>query len=65
MHFLILFTVENKHLFNSNREIHKYKTRNNTYLHLPTVNITKFYKRPYISDTEVFNHLARHKNLGQ
>jgi len=39
---LILFTVKNKHLFTSNREIHKYKTRNRTNQHLPSVNETKF-----------------------
>jgi hypothetical protein len=57
---LILFTVKNKHLFTPNKEIHKYKTRKNTNLHLPTVNITKFYKGPYISGTNAFNHLPRH-----
>jgi len=57
---LILFTVKNKHLFTSNREIHKYITRNNTNLHLPTVNKTKFYKGPYISGSKAFNHLPRH-----
>ena len=57
---LILFTVKNKHLFTPNNEIHKYKTRNNTNLHLPTVNITKFYKGPYISGVKAFNHLPRH-----
>jgi hypothetical protein len=31
---LILFTVKNKHLFTPNKEIRKYKTRNNTNLHL-------------------------------
>jgi len=57
---LILFTVKNKHLFSSNREIHKYITRNNTNLHLPTVNITKFHKGPYILGSKAFNHLPRH-----
>ena len=57
---LILFTVKNKHLFTPNNEIHKYKTRNNTNLHLPAVNITKFYKGPYISGLKAFNHLPRH-----
>jgi hypothetical protein len=44
----ILFTVNNKHLFTPSNEIHKYKTRNNTDLHLPTVNITKFYNGLYM-----------------
>ena len=57
---LILFTVKNKPLFTPNSEIHKYKTRNNTNLHLPTVNITKYYKGPYISGLKAFNHLPRH-----
>jgi len=38
---LILFTVKNKHLFTPNNEIHKYKTRDNTNLHLSTVNINQ------------------------
>ena len=56
---LILFTVNNKHLFTSNKEIHNYKTRNNANLHLPTVNITKFYKGPCISGSQAFNHIPR------
>lgn len=55
---LILFTVKNKHLFTSNKEIHKCKTRNN--LHLPTVNKTKFYKGPYVSGSKDFNHLPQY-----
>jgi hypothetical protein len=57
---LILFTVKNKPLFTPNNEIHKYKTRNNTNLHLPTVNITKYSKGPYVSGLKAFNHLPRH-----
>jgi len=57
---LILFIVKNKHLFTSNKEIHKYITRNNNNLHLPTVNITKFYKGPYILGSKAFNHLPWH-----
>jgi len=57
---LILFTVNNKHLFTSNRKIHKYKTRNSTNLHLPSVNKTKFYKGPYISGSKAFNLLPEY-----
>ena len=57
---LILFTVKNKPLFTPNNEIHKYKTRNNTNLHLPTVNITKYYKGPYVLGLKAFNHLTLH-----
>jgi hypothetical protein len=52
---LILFTFKNKHLFTPNNEIHKYKTKNDTNLH-----ITKFYKGRYISGSKAFNHLPRH-----
>jgi len=41
-------------------EVHKYKTRNNTNIHLPTVSITKVYRGPYISGSKAFNHLPRH-----
>jgi len=54
---LILFAVKNKYLFSSNKEIHTHKTKNCTNLHLPTVNLTKFYKGPYISDSKAFNPL--------
>ena len=57
---LILFTVKNKHLFTSVREVHKYKTRSSTNLHLPSVNKTKFYKGSYISDSKAFNHVPRY-----
>ena len=60
---LISFTVDNKHVFTSNNKIHKYSTRNNTNLHLPTVNLSKFYKGPYTSGTRAFNHLPRHLKL--
>jgi len=43
---LILFTIGNKHLFTHNNKIHKYKTRNNSKLYLPTVNITSSIKDP-------------------
>jgi hypothetical protein len=57
---LILFTVKNKHLFTSVREVHKYKTRSSTNLHLSSVNKTKFYKGPYIPGSKAFNHLPQY-----
>ena len=57
---LILFTVKNKPLFTPNNEIHKYKTRNNTNLHLPAVTITKYYKGLYISGLKAFSHFPGH-----
>jgi hypothetical protein len=46
-----------------NNEIHKYPTRNNSNLHLPTINLAKFYKGPYISGTKAFNHLPQYLKL--
>jgi hypothetical protein len=44
---LVLYTVNNKHLFDANNEIHKYETRNNNNLHLPFDNLSKFNKGAY------------------
>ena len=41
---LVLYTINNKHLFDTNNEIHKYKTRNNNSLHHPIANLSKFNK---------------------
>jgi len=46
---LILYTVNIKHLFNNNNEIHKYRTRYNNKRHLPIANLPKFNKGAYIS----------------
>jgi len=43
---LLLFTVDNKHLFMAKNEIHKNNTRNNNNLHSALANLTK-YKGPY------------------
>jgi hypothetical protein len=52
---LILFAVKTNSYFISNKEIHTHKIRNWTNLHLPTVNLTKFYKEPYILGSKAFN----------
>jgi hypothetical protein len=46
---LILYTVNNKYLFNTNNEIHTYRTRYNNNLHLPIVKLSEFNKGAYIS----------------
>jgi len=56
---LVLYTINNKHLFDTNNKIHKYKTRNNNNLHHPIANISKFNKGAYISGIKVFNHLPQ------
>jgi len=57
---LILYTINNKHLFDTNNEIHKYKTRSNNNLHRPIANLSKFNKGAYISGIKVFNHLPQY-----
>ena len=57
---LVLYTVNNKHLFDVNNKIHKYKTRNNNDLHLPLVSLSKFSKGAYVSGIKVFNHLPQY-----
>jgi len=47
---LVLYTINNKHLFDANNEIHKYKARYNSNLHRPVANLSKFNKGTYISD---------------
>jgi hypothetical protein len=60
IYLLILHTVNNKNLYNTNNEIHNYKTRYNNNLHLQTVNLTKFNKGAYFSGIKVFNHLLEY-----
>jgi hypothetical protein len=57
---LILYTLNNKYLFKTNNEIHKYRTRYNNNLHLPIANLSKFNKGVYISGVKVFNHLPQY-----
>jgi len=54
---LIIHTVNNKHLYSPNCEIHKYGTRYNNNLHLPIANLTKYTEGPYFSAMKLYNHL--------
>jgi len=60
IYLLLLFTVDNKHLFTANNEIHKYNTRNNNNLHSALANLTKYNKGPCISGIKVFSHLPQY-----
>jgi hypothetical protein len=57
---LVLYTINNKHLFDKNNEIHKHKTRNNNNLHRPVANLSKFNKGAYVSGIKVFNYLPQY-----
>jgi hypothetical protein len=56
---LLLYAINNKYLFSTNNDIHKYQTRSHNNLHLPAVNLTKFNKGVYISGIKIFNHLPQ------
>jgi hypothetical protein len=61
---LILYAVNNKHLYNTSNEIHNYRIRYNNNLHLQIVNLTKFNNGAYFSRIKVFDHLPEYiKNL--
>ena len=60
---LILFTIDNKHLFTHNNELYRYSTRNSANLHLSAVKLSKFYKGPFVSGIKAFNHLPNHLRL--
>ena len=57
---LLLFTVDNKHLFTADNEIHKYSTTNYNNLHPALANLTKYNKGPYISGIKVFSHISQY-----
>jgi hypothetical protein len=59
LYSLILFTINNDHLFNSVYEIHNYKTRSLNNLYLPSVNLTKYSKGAYVAGIKAFNHLSQ------
>jgi hypothetical protein len=54
---LVLYIINNKHIFNLNKEIHKHKTRALNNLYLPEIKITKYSKGAYIAGIKVFNNL--------
>jgi hypothetical protein len=54
---LVLYIINNQHIFNLNKEIHKYKTRALKNLHLQAINVTKYSNGAYIAGIKVFNHL--------
>jgi hypothetical protein len=59
LYSLILFTINNSHLYCFINEIHKYKTRSLNNLYLPSVNLTKYSKGAYIAGIKAFNHLPQ------
>jgi hypothetical protein len=54
---LSIFVIKDKHLYNTNNQIHSVHTRFKTNLHPPIANLTKFQRAVYYSGIKVFNNL--------
>jgi len=60
---LILFAIDNKHLFTHNNDLYTYSTRDSANLHLPAVKLSEFSKGPFVSGIKAFSHLHNHLRL--
>ena len=54
---LVMFVVQNKNLFLTNKENHNLDTRQRNNLYLPQANLTIYQKRTYYSGIKIFNIL--------
>ena len=57
---LLMYVVNNKHLFIQNCGIHNHNTRNANNLHMPTANITKYKKETYYMGSRIYNQLPNY-----
>jgi len=57
----VIHTVNNRHLYTPNYEIHKYRTRYNKDLHLQIANMTKYTEGPYFAAIKFYNHLPEYE----
>jgi len=61
---LLVYAVNNKHLFTKNSEVHNHDTRSANNFYLPTTILTKYQKGTYYTGIRIFNYLpARIKNV--
>jgi len=49
--------MNNKHLYETNTEIHNFNARYNIHLHPPISNLTKFQKGTFYSGIKIFRNL--------
>jgi hypothetical protein len=54
---LMLYVVNNRHLFTKNSEIHNIDTRQNNNLYPPITSLTKVQKGAYYLGIKIYNHL--------
>ena len=61
---LLMYVVNNKHLFTRNLEVHNHDTRYAKNFHLPNTNLTIYKKGAYYAGIKIFNYLPTHiKNV--
>ena len=60
MFSLLVFVVNNKHLFTKNSEVHNHDTRSANNFLLPITNLTKYKKGAYYTGIKIFNYLPAH-----
>jgi hypothetical protein len=60
---LVLYIINNKLIFNLNKEIHKYKTRALKNSCLLAINVTKYGKGAYTAGISGFNYLLLSINM--
>jgi hypothetical protein len=54
---ILVYIINNRHLFITNQEVHNINTRSNLKFHVPGPNLTKFQKGVYYSGIKLFNRL--------
>jgi len=57
---LLMYEVNNKHLFTRNLEAHNHDSRPAKNLHLPITNLTIYQKVAYYMGIKIFNYLPTH-----
>jgi hypothetical protein len=54
---ILIYIINNRHLFITNQEVRNVNTRSNLKFHVPGSNLAKFQKGLYYSGIKLFNHL--------
>jgi hypothetical protein len=57
---LLLYVVNNKHLFTKNLEIYNKDVNSDNIFHLHFINFTKYEKAAHYEGIKIFNHLPTH-----
>jgi len=60
MFSLLLYVVNNYHLFTTNLEVHNHNIRTANNFHLPITILTKYQKGAHYAGIKIFNHLPTH-----